>query len=61
MTPVPQNEMLDELAVDVMDIQSQMADESNSSKHKSMIKKMIDKNFVNKKYQSIPEFDKGKT
>lgn len=60
MSPVPQSEMLDELAVDVMDLQSQMADESNKSKHKQMIKKMIDKNFTSKKYQPIPEFEKGK-
>jgi len=60
MSPVPQSEMLDELAVDVMDLQSQMADESNKSKHKQMIKKMIDKNFTSNKYQPIPEFEKGK-
>jgi len=59
MSPVPQSEMLDELAVDVMDLQSQMADESNKSKHKQMIKKMIDKNFTGNKYQPIPEFEKG--
>lgn len=59
MSPVPQSEMLDELAVDVMDLQSQMADESNKTKHKQMIRKMIDKNFTSNKYQPVPEFEKG--
>jgi hypothetical protein len=60
MAPVPHGEMLDELAVDVMDLQSAMADEGNKSKHKQMIRKMIDKNFTAQKYQAIPEFDGGK-
>lgn len=60
MAPVPHNEMLDELAVDVMDAQSQMADEGNKSKHKQIIRKMIDKNQTLKKYQAVPEFETGK-
>lgn len=60
MALVPHNEMLDELAVDVMDLQSQIADEGNKSKHNQMIRKMIDKNFNASKYQPIPEFDGGK-
>lgn len=59
MAPVPMLEMLDELAVDVMDLQSQLAEEPKI-KHKQLIRKMLDKVFMSKKYQSIPEFEKGK-
>jgi thiol-disulfide isomerase/thioredoxin len=58
MSPVAQSEMLDELAVDVMDLQSQMAEEGNKNKHKTMIRKMIDRNCTANKYQPIPEFEK---
>jgi hypothetical protein len=56
---VPQNEMLDELAVDVMNVQCEMAEESNKLKHQQLIRNLIDKNFTSKKYQSIPEFENG--
>lgn len=58
MAPVPMSEMLDELAVDVMDLQSQLAEESRS-KHKQLIRKMLDKVFMSKKYSPIPEFENG--
>lgn len=59
MAPVPMNEMLDELAVDVMDLQSQMAEESKT-KHKQIIRKMLDKVFMSKKYLPVNEFESGK-
>lgn len=59
MAPVPMIEMLDELAVDVMDLQSQLAEESKI-KHKQLIRKMLDKVFMSNKYLPIPEFENGK-
>jgi hypothetical protein len=58
MAPVPMNEMLDELAVDVMDLQTLLSEESKI-KHKQLIRKMLDKVFMSKKYLPIPEFEKG--
>lgn len=60
MAPIPISEMLDELAVDVMDLQSQLAEESKS-KHKQLIRKMLDKVFMSKKYLAVPEFEKGES
>lgn len=58
MAPISNAEMLDELAVECMDLQVALAEESNKSKHKDLIRKTIDK-IVNK-FQSIPEFEDGK-
>lgn len=60
MAPTPNTEMLDELAVECMDLQVALAEEPNKSKHKELIRKMIDKIISNNKFQSIPEFDDGK-
>lgn len=59
MAPVAMSEMLDELAVDVMDLQSLLAEESKT-KHKQLIRKMLDKTFMSRKYLPIPEFENGK-
>lgn len=58
MAPIPMAELIDELAVDVMDLQTQLAEESKV-KHKEIIRKMLDKIYTNKKYLPIPEFEKG--
>ncbi len=59
MARIPLSEMLDELAVDVMDLQTQIAEESRT-KHKQLIRKYLDKVYMNKKYLPIPEFENGK-
>jgi hypothetical protein len=60
MTPVPTSEMLDELAVDVMDLQSILVEESKT-KHKQLIRKYLDKIYTTKrKYSPVPEFEQGK-
>lgn len=60
MAPISNSEMLDELAVECMDLQVALAEEANKSKHKSLIRKTIDKIISGNKFQSIPEFDDGK-
>lgn len=60
MAPIPNNEMLDELAVECMDLQVALAEETNKSKHKDLIRKMIDKIASSNKFQAIPEFEEGK-
>lgn len=60
MAPIPSNEMLDELAVECMDLQVALAEEPNKAKHKDFIRKMIDRIVSGKKFQPIPEFDDGK-
>lgn len=59
MAPVPMSEMLDELAVDVMDLQSLIADKPKTM-HKQLIRKTLDKTFMNGKYLPVPEFEAGK-
>lgn len=60
MAPIPLVELIDELAVDVMDLQTKLSEESKV-KHKDIIRKMLDKIYTNKKYSPIPEFEKGKS
>ena len=60
MAPIPNIEMLDELAVECMDLQVALAEEPNKNKHKDLIRKMIDKIISSNKFQSIPEFEEGK-
>lgn len=57
MAPVPTNEMLDDLAVEVMDLQVALAEETNKAKHPELIRKSIVKNF--NKFSSVPDFDEG--
>lgn len=60
MAPISNAEMLDELAVECMDLQVALAEESNKSKHKDLIRKTIEKIVSGNKFQSIPEFEDGK-
>lgn len=60
MAPVPTAEMLDELAVECMDLQVAIAEDPNKSKHKELIRKMIDRITTSNKFQAVPEFEDGK-
>lgn len=61
MTPIPNSEMLDELAVECMDLQVALAEEPNKAKHPDIIRKTIDKIITGNKFSSIPDFEEGKT
>lgn len=54
-------EMLDELAVECMDLQVALAEEANKSKHQELIKTTIKKIVGGNKFPSIPEFEDGET
>lgn len=58
MAPIPNSEMLDDLAVSAMDLQVAMAEEPNKSKHPELIRKTIEQNC--KKFAAIPDFEEGK-
>lgn len=60
MAPVPTSDMLDELAVECMDLQVAMAEEPNKTRHVDLIRKMIDRMTTTNKFQPIPEFEEGK-
>jgi hypothetical protein len=60
MSPIPQNEMLDELAVIAMDLQVALAEETNKIKKKEIILKSIDSIINSNKFQAIPDFEQGK-
>lgn len=60
MSPIPQNEMLDELAVIAMDLQVALAEETNKIKKKEIILKSIDSIINSNKFQPIPDFEQGK-
>lgn len=59
MAPVPISEMLDELAVECMDLQVALAEEPNKTKHVDLIRKQIDKIISKEKFLPIPEFEEG--
>lgn len=59
MATYSNTEMLDELAVEVMDLQVAMSEESNKTKHKELITKTIDKIISSNKFQPIPDFEDG--
>lgn len=59
MAPIPNIEMLDELAVECMDLQVALTEEPNKPKHKDLIRKVIDKIVISNKFQPIPEFEEG--
>lgn len=61
MAPLSNLEMLDDLAVECMDLQVAIAEETNKSKHKDLIRKTIDKIVTGGKFQAIPEFEDGKS
>lgn len=62
MAPVPTSDMLDELAVECMDLQVAMAeDATNTTRNADLIRKMIDRITSTNKFQPIPEFEEGKT
>lgn len=62
MAPVPTSEMLDELAVECMDLQVAMAeDATNKTKHADLIRKMIDRVTSTNKFLPIGEFEEGET
>lgn len=60
MAPIPNNEMLDELAVECMDLQVALAEEPNKTKHKDLISKVIDRIVTSNKFEPIPDFEEGK-
>lgn len=60
MAPIPQNEMLDELAVVAMDLQVALAEETNNAKKKELILKSVEKIIKENKFAPIPEFGEGK-
>jgi hypothetical protein len=60
MAPIPNSEMLDELAVIVMDMQVELSEETikgNVPAKKEIIRKMIE--TTAQKFSPIPEFDDG--
>lgn len=57
MAPISNNEMLDELAVECMDLQVALAEVTNVSKKSDLIKKSIERSI--KRFKEIPEFDEG--
>ncbi|CRK90085.1 CLUMA_CG003803, isoform A [Clunio marinus] len=59
MASIKNEEMLDELAVECMDLQVAIAEETNRSKQKSLILKSIDIICSTNKFQSIPDFQEG--
>lgn len=59
MVPIPQNEMLDELAVVAMDLQVALAEETNVNKKKELILKSVEKIIKENKFSPIPEFSGG--
>lgn len=59
MSPVPQNEMLDELAIIAMDLQVALAEETNRNKKKELVLKSIEKIMKENKFAPIPEFEEG--
>lgn len=59
MAPIPNNEMLDELAVDCMDLQSEIASESDKNKHPDLIRNTLKKIIETSKYKPLPEFEQG--
>jgi hypothetical protein len=59
MAPIPNNEMLDELAVDCMDLQSEIASEPDKNKHSDLIRKTLKKIIDSNKYDPLPEFEQG--
>lgn len=61
MSPVPQNEMLDELAIIAMDLQVALAEETNRNKKKELILKSVEKIMKENKFSPIPEFEEGKS
>lgn len=61
MVPIPQNEMLDELAVVAMDLQVALAEETNVNKKKDLILKSVEKIIKENKFSPIPEFSGGET
>lgn len=60
MAPLQNNEMLDELAVECMDLQVLIVEEANKSKHKDLVKNTIDRIITGKRFQRIPDFEDGK-
>lgn len=52
------NEMLDELAVECMDLQVAIAEEPN--KAKDLITRTINKIITSNKFEAIPDFEDGK-
>lgn len=62
MAPIPNTEMLDELAVECMDLQVAMAEEPDKSKHQAMVTRMISRivGTNHPKFQPIPDFEEGK-
>lgn len=59
MAPVQMSDMLDELAVECMDLQVAMSEEPNKTRHVDLIRKMIDRMTTTNKFQPIPEFEEG--
>lgn len=59
MSPIPQNEMLDELAVIAMDLQVALAEETNKTKKREIILKSVDSIINGNKFQPIPDFEQG--
>lgn len=57
MALISNNEMLDELAVECMDLQVALGEVTNISRKKDLIKKSIEKST--KRFQRIPEFEEG--
>jgi hypothetical protein len=57
MAPISNSEMLDELAVECMDLQVAMAEEPNKAKHPDLIRKTIAS--CSNKFSPIPDFDEG--
>lgn len=60
MATFTNTEMLDELAVECMDLQVAIGEEPNKAKHKELITRTINKIITSNKFQPIPDFEDGK-
>lgn len=59
MALISNNEMLDELAVECMNLQVALVEETNKAKHPEIIQRTIDKIIIGNKFEKIPDFEEG--